>query len=146
MNEPRGAALYTPELLALATRLASFPLDGVSGRTGSARSTTCGSTLKIGLDLDPSNRIARVAMRATACAVGQAAAAIFAEGALSLGRAEVETARHAITQWLDGSGRLPEWPQFALLEAAREYPSRHGAILLPWIAAIDALCNETASS
>jgi len=41
--------------------------------------------------------------------------------------------------WLGGAGQMPDWPGLAAIAAARDYPARHGAILLPWRAALDAL-------
>ena len=37
-----------------------------------------------------------------------------------------------------------EWPGFDLLAAARDYPARHGAILLPFDAAVAALGEQAA--
>jgi hypothetical protein len=36
---------------------------------------------------------------------------------------------------------LPDWPDIQQIEPARDYPGRHGAIALPWKAALDALSN-----
>jgi len=45
----------------------------------------------------------------------------------------------AIGAWLDGKSAMPEWPDLGILQPAVVYPGRHGAILLPWRAAVDAL-------
>jgi hypothetical protein len=34
---------------------------------------------------------------------------------------------------------MPDWPGLAAIAPAREFPGRHGAIMLPWTAARDAL-------
>jgi hypothetical protein len=36
---------------------------------------------------------------------------------------------------------MPDWPGIALLRRARDYPGRHGAILLAWDAALAALAE-----
>lgn len=131
--------LYTPDLLALATDLARYPLDPALPLTGEARSRTCGSTIALGLSRGADGRIDRVGLRAHACAVGQAAAAIFAQGAPGRDRAGVASAHEALTAWLAGSGALPDWPGLAALASARDYPARHGAIPLAWTAALAAL-------
>ena len=46
---------------------------------------------------------------------------------------------HCFTAWLAGGGTMPDWPGLDRLSAAREFPARHGAIMLPWNAALDAL-------
>jgi len=40
---------------------------------------------------------------------------------------------------------LPDWPGLDAIEAARAFPGRHGAMLLPWQAALAALSSERAS-
>ncbi|MXO58836.1 iron-sulfur cluster assembly scaffold protein [Altererythrobacter salegens] len=133
--------LYTPELLGLAVELAEWPLDEALHLQGSARSKSCGSTLDIGLDLDDAGRIADLGMRVRACAIGQAAAALFARAAKGRTSDEIADAGDAIARWLADGGDVPAWPDLALLSAARGYPARHGAIMLPWTAARDALCS-----
>jgi NifU-like protein involved in Fe-S cluster formation len=136
--------LYTPELLALAVDLAKWPpLE--SGRHGEARSPTCGSTLELELDLDSAGRIERLGMRVRACAVGQAAAAIFARNAAGCGQSELAAALAQLEAWLSHDGEVPDWPGIAPLVPARAYPARHGAMLLPWKAALAALSSTVAT-
>ena len=141
-----AAKLYTPELLALAVELAQYPHSELHTFQGEARSKTCGSTLTMALALDDDDRIADIGMRVRACAVGQAAAAIFARHCEGRREADLETALSSMASWLDGSGPLPDWPDLAMIEPAREYPGRHGAILLPWRAAVSALSSTPATS
>lgn len=133
------ARLYTPEVLALATRLAQHPHDPALPGQGQARSTSCGSTLALSLATDAAGRITTVGVRAQACAIGQASAAIFAAAASGRNRADIATALAAIESWLATGGDLPDWPGLETIAAAQAHPARHGAVLLPWRAAIDAL-------
>ena len=134
-----AAALYTPAILELATSLTRFPLDPDLPLRGSARSKSCGSTLELGLALGDQGEIERLGMRTQACAIGQAAAAIFAQAAMGRTASDIAQALHDIRAWLTDNGALPDWPGFALLEPARAFPARHGAILLAWQAARDLL-------
>lgn len=134
-----AAVLYTPAVLALATSLADWPWDEALAMQGSARSKSCGSILMLGLDTDVEGRISRIAMKAQACAIGQAAAAIFANAALGRSGAEIADAESAIRAWLAGEAVLPPWPGLAELAPAQAYPARHGAILLAWQAARELL-------
>lgn len=129
------ARLYTPEVLALATSLARFPLDEGLTMRGSARSPTCGSAVELGLALDGQGGIERCGLRAHACAIGQAAAAIFADGATGMDRSRLAASLTEIETWLAG-GDLPGWPGIAAIASAYDYPARHGAILLAWRAAL----------
>lgn len=145
LDEPRRpAALYTPELLALAVSLGPVPYDPTMPFKGEARSRTCGSSLYLSLSLDGDARIDRVGVRAAACAVGQAAAAIFVAGAPGQTRESLGEARGGIARWLSEGGVLPDWPGIEALAAARPHVSRHGAILLAWDAALAALPNAEA--
>jgi len=134
-----AAKLYTPEVLALATRLAAHPFDPALPFTGTARSASCGSTLAVSLGLDQAGRITALGLRPQACAIGQASAAIFADAAPGRTRAEIAAAADAVSAWLAGEADLPDWPGLAAIAPARDFPARHGAILLPWKAALDAL-------
>ncbi len=138
---PGADKLYTPELLALAVTLAEYPADAGLPLHGHARSKSCGSTLAADLAVDASGRIEQLGLQVRACAVGQAAAAIFARAAAGRGLEEVEATHAALTAWLAGSGELPNWPGLAAIAPARDYPARHGAIMLPWTAAREALSS-----
>ena len=133
-----NAALYNAKVLGLATSLADYPLSADLPLRGSARATTCGSTIELGLAVDPGGRITGVGVRAPACAIGQSAAAIFALAAPGKSFREIGTAVSSIENWLAGD-TLPDWPGIAVIAAARDFPARHGAILLAWRAALVAL-------
>lgn len=133
------AALYTPEVLALATSLADFPWDEELPHKGAARSRSCGSTIALGLSTDSAGRIERVGLKSQACAIGQAAAAIFASSAAGRRGDDIRSAGKAIEDWLAGRGAMPDWPGLEAIAAARDYPARHAAIMLAWQAARDIL-------
>jgi NifU-like protein involved in Fe-S cluster formation len=134
-----AAKLYTPEVLALATSLANFPWDETLPLQGSARSKSCGSTITLGLACDPAGNINRIGIRAQACAIGQASAAVFAAAARGQGGEQIAAAHAALKKWLNGEGPVPDWPGMDALAQARSYPGRHGAIGLAWVAACDLL-------
>lgn len=141
-----AAKLYTSELLALTIELAGWPAIENLAFHGEARSTTCGSTIRLDLGCDSSGAIDQLGMRVRACAIGQAAAAIFARHAKGRDQRAITAASSQIVSWLAGDGPLPEWPDLSMLEQARGYPARHGAILLPWRAAVEALSSAPATS
>lgn len=130
-----SAALYTPQVLALATGLAAWPWDEGLPLQASVRSRSCGSTLVLGLSLDTAARISRIGLKAQACAIGQASAAIFAGAAMGCDARRIAEIDDAIAGWLAGERGIPDWPGIDVLAPAREYPGRHGAIRLAWQAA-----------
>ncbi|SMC31073.1 NifU homolog involved in Fe-S cluster formation [Novosphingobium sp. B1] len=131
--------LYTPQILAKAMELSALPFDDGAPLKGSARSRSCGSVIELSLASDEHGAITAIGIRPHACAIGQAAAAIFANAAPGMGGQAISQARVAIAAWLSGEGDIPQWPEMQLLEQARSYPARHGAILLAWDAALEAL-------
>jgi NifU-like protein involved in Fe-S cluster formation len=134
-----AAVLYTPGVLALATELAAWPPAPHFPLHGSARSPACGSSLSLDLSVDQNGRVDAVGIAPRACAIGQAAAAIFAKEVIGRDRAGIAGARDAIAAWLDGTGGLPDWPGLDSINAVPAYAGRHGAVLLSWNAALAAL-------
>ncbi len=135
----RPATLYTSDVLAAATGLAAWPWNDGLPHKGEARSRTCGSALAIGFALNAKGHVVDLGIRTHACAIGQAAAFAFAQGAPGQDFADIAAARAALGLWLAGEGDLPAWPGLGVIAKARAYPSRHGAIVLAWDAALEAL-------
>lgn len=138
-----GGGLYTPPILGAAVQLANYPFDPDTGLVGESRSRSCGSSISLSLDLDGEGRIQRIGVKPHACAVGQAAASLFAAGAGGCTRASIAAARTEIANWLAGDGAEPSWPGLSLLAPAIPYPARHAAILLAWDAALAAMPNPS---
>ncbi|ABC63309.1 iron-sulfur cluster assembly scaffold protein [Erythrobacter litoralis] len=131
--------LYTADVLGLAVELARYPLTGEFFVVGEARSPSCGSTLQIGLDLTSQSGVERIGLQVSACAIGQASAALFARDAKGHTRVSLENGMQRVANWLARESEEEPWAGLDRVRAAREYPARHGAILLPWRAALDAL-------
>lgn len=139
MAQSRPAKLYSPAVLGLATGLSAFPLDDALPLRAEARSRSCGSVITLGLRLGDDARIARIGLRVSACAIGQASAAILAQSAATRDPAEIAATATAIADWLAGDAAVPVWPGLDALILARDHPGRHDALLLPWKAACMAL-------
>lgn len=142
MTARGGAVLYTPEILALAVELARYPLYDAFALNGDAQSRVCGSRVSLTIAADEAGRITALGARVAACAIGQAAAALFLAGAPGCDRADLAKAEAEIETWLGGGEASPSWPGIAKLAAARAFPARHAAILLPWKAAQAALSKR----
>lgn len=139
MTTRASAKLYSPALLGLATELAGYPLTDDLPLNAEARSRSCGSVIGIGLALDDAGTVARIGLRVSACAIGQASAALLARHAVGCSASDVVAAGEMLAAWLDGTSDLPDWPGIAALAPAHAHPGRHGALLLPWKAAAQAL-------
>ena len=128
-----NAPLYTTEILRLA---ASLPepagLDRVDGEA-EERSPTCGSSVRVAVQVDLDGRVIALAQRVQACAFGQASAALLERHAIGRSREEVTQALEELRAWLAGEGEAPQsWPGLSALEPALPRRSRHPAILLPF--------------
>ncbi|UAB77155.1 iron-sulfur cluster assembly scaffold protein [Erythrobacter sp. SCSIO 43205] len=141
--------LYTPELLELATALADFPLTGDFDYRAQGRSRTCGSTIEVGVDLDPDGVLTRIGLQVNACAIGQSSAAILALNAKGRTANDFRRTLKAIEEWLSGDGssqeNLPNWLGFEALAPAHPHKGRHGALLLAWTAINQALSSAPSS-
>ena len=128
-----NAPLYTTEILRLAASLpAPHELERVDG-SAEERSPTCGSRVRVSVQVDGEGRVATLSQEVQACAFGQASASILAVHAGGCRLDEVEAAIAELTAWLAGDRAEPGgWPSLSALAPARSRRSRHGAILLPF--------------
>jgi NifU-like protein involved in Fe-S cluster formation len=137
------SALYNRDILRLASSLvAGDRLENPDG-SAEARSPICGSRIQADVQFSADGAISAIALRANACALGQASAAIVRTNAVGTDIAQLAAIRSGIADALTGTADMPgEWPDLALLAPAKNYPSRHAAILLPFdalLAAADSL-------
>ena len=133
-----SAPLYNRDILSLAVATAEYlPLPNARYHA-SVRAPLCGSRILLDLDTSEDGHVTAVGMHVEACALGQASAALLARYAPGRSLEDIRAARAAIAGWFGGGGDRPDWPDFDLLAPAKDYPARHGAILLPFDAAIAA--------
>lgn len=136
------SALYNRDILRLATTLVAQDRLANPDGTAEARSPICGSRIQADITIDTNERISALALRANACALGQASAAILRNNAIGQPLAALAELRDGIAKALNGPYEMPSlWPELALLSRARDYPARHAAILLPYDAVLAAAQN-----
>lgn len=133
---------YTRDILRLA---ASIPhLGRINDEDGAVelRSTTCGSRIRLGFTRQ-GDRLQDLAIEVEACAYGQAATCLMARHATDCDKGEARSALASISDWLNGESDDPGgWPGIEALEPGRARRGRHGAILLPFRALVEALEME----
>ena len=136
MKEPP----YTREILRLAASIPYLePFDQLEGAI-EQRSPTCGSRMRVAVELDWAGRVSRLRQAVEACAYGQAAAALMGGHAIGRSAEEAAAALAEIQAWLAGKGDMPAaWPGLDVLEPALARKGRHGAILLPFRALLAAI-------
>jgi NifU-like protein involved in Fe-S cluster formation len=136
MNEPP----YTREILRLAASIPHLiPFEEIEGST-ERRSPTCGSRMRMAVELDWARRVIRLRQAVEACAYGQASAALMGGHAMGRSAEEVALGLAELEAWLAGKGDLPSaWPGLEAMAPARPRKGRHGAILLPFQALLAAI-------
>ena len=104
-------------------------------------SRVCGSEVEVDLNLED-GVVSDFAMRARACALGQAAASLMAQNIVGATPAELFALRDEMRAMLKAGGPPPRgarWSSLAALEAIRDYPQRHASTLLVFEATADCL-------
>ncbi len=135
-------ALYSRDILRLAVSIPHQERLPNPDATAQKRSKTCGSQVTVDVVISQKQRLEKLGIEISACAVGQASAAILAEGALGKTLAEIEDARSKLSEYLAGSRSSPgDWNNIDLLAVTKEYSGRHSAILLSYDTLINAFEN-----
>jgi NifU-like protein involved in Fe-S cluster formation len=136
MTEPP----YTREILRLAASIPYLePFEELEGAT-ELRSKTCGSRMRMAVELDWADRVVRLRQAVEACAYGQAAAALVGGHVMGRNAEEIKAALAELEAWLAGKGEPPaSWPGLEVLAPALSRKGRHGAILLPFRTLIAAI-------
>ena len=124
---------YTREILRLAASIPYLePFEELTEAT-ERRSPTCGSRMRVAVELDWAGRIKRIRQAVEACAYGQATAALMGGHAMGRSAEEVGAALSELEAWLAGEGDVPiTWPGLEELAPALTRKGRHGAIMLPF--------------
>jgi NifU-like protein involved in Fe-S cluster formation len=141
------SALYNRDILRLAASLVAGDRLENPGCTAESRSPVCGSRIQVELGLTDVGRITAIALRANACALGQASAAILRANAVGTHIDAIATIRAGVETALKQGADMPAiWPDLVLLSPASDYPSRHAAILLPFDAVLAAAAQMKVAS
>ena len=141
------SALYNRDILRLAASLISGDRlehpDGVA----EARSPLCGSRIQAEIETSNDGTVNALALRANACALGQASAAILLANAVGENLKSIADIREGVADALSGNSEMPNsWRELMLLAPAKDYPSRHAAILLPYDALLAAAAKMKLAS
>lgn len=140
--------LYSARILTL---VANMPRAGrLSAPDASAEKTAklCGSRIIVDVALDEAGKVADFAQEVSACALGQASAAVLGAQVIGADLAELELARDALAAMLKLNGPPPagRFAELAVLEPVKDYPARHASTLLAFEAAVEAVRKATGAT
>ncbi|MDA8255671.1 MAG: iron-sulfur cluster assembly scaffold protein [Betaproteobacteria bacterium] len=144
MNE--ASALYQEAIKQMAQ--AAHGQGQLDGATGEAKldNPLCGDRVRMQVVLD-GGRIAAIVHQTKGCLLCRAAASLVGQRAPGSDEAGIAATADALEHLLrDGTPAPGQWPELALFEPARAYPSRHKCVLLPFRALQAALRNAAAAS
>lgn len=139
------SALYNKDILRLAVSIPHQQRLADPDGSAEQRSPTCGSRVAVDVRLNDAQRVAAFGIDISACALGQASAAVLGAGVIGADRLELNQWRDAIDAMLRGEeygGNAPAGAE--VLAPARDHIGRHPAILLPFDAALAALDDALA--
>lgn len=139
MTEQSLEALYSGQILALATDIPHTGRLDAPQASVKKRSPLCGSTVTVDLVV-ADGRIADFAQNVRACALGQASASILGSAVIGQTRETIAEAREALYVMLTEDGPTPPAPfdRLEILRPAAAYRNRHPSILLAWDATLAA--------
>jgi len=139
--------LYSARILTL---VANMPRAGrLAAPDASAEKTAklCGSRIVVDVVVED-GKVADFAQEVSACALGQASAAVLGAQIIGTDLSELELARDALAAMLKSNGPPPagRFAELAVLEPVKDYPARHASTLLAFEAAVEAVRKATASA
>lgn len=138
MSEP----LYTRDILRLAVSIPHQQRLETPDGSAELRSRTCGSVVTADVMMADDGVLVNMGLIISACALGQASAAILGAEAIGRTATDIVNARFRLQAFFEGTAASPgEWQNMDKLIAARDHQGRHAAILLPYDALIAAFAD-----
>jgi NifU-like protein involved in Fe-S cluster formation len=134
-----NAPLYNTAILKLAATIPHHARLADAQGTSEKRSPVCGSRVTVDVILDADGRVATLGQEVRACALGQASASLMGAAAIGRTRADLESARDALAEFLAGTRDDPgDWPGLDIFLPARPHSARHPSIRLAFEAVAEA--------
>ena len=134
--------LYSRDILRLAVSIPNEKRLIDADGTAECQSKTCGSRVAVDVLIADNGTINELGIEVNACALGQASAAILSREAIGKTRKQIEEARTQLQLFLTGSSpNIGTWEKMELLEPVIDHKGRHGAVLLPYDAILEAFTD-----
>ncbi|MFT8736740.1 MAG: iron-sulfur cluster assembly scaffold protein [Zymomonas mobilis] len=134
--------LYTRDIIKLATSIPFEERLEIADGQAEKRAPICGSHMACDVCIDDKQHITKIGIEISACALGQASAALMGQNIIGRSLPELKETLRELKAYLAGeTEEITSWPSLMALSAARPHSGRHGAICLPFetvIAALDA--------
>ncbi len=137
-------ALYNKDVLRRAATIGRTGRLAAPDASVTRVSPVCGSRITVDVTVTD-GVVSDYAQDVHACALGQSSAAVLAEKVVGREGAELrEVARKLRAMLVDGAPPPDgDWAGLAILAPVHEHKTRHGAVMLPFEAVIDAIAEVT---
>lgn len=140
--------LYSAKILTL---VANMPRAGrlpAPDASSEKVAKLCGSKITVDVVVGEDGKIVDFAQDVSACALGQAAAAILGQNVVGADLSEIELARDSLAAMLKANGSPPagRFAELAVLEPVKDYPARHASTLLAFEATVEAVRKATGAA
>lgn len=132
--------IYSAKILQHAGNVTRLGVLEGADASASAHSRLCGSKLTVYLELED-GRVSDFSHELKACALGQASSAIMAETIIGATPAEIREAREKMRAMLKEGSEGPDgrFAEMRCLLPVKDYPARHGSVMLTFEATVKAL-------
>lgn len=132
-------ALYSKDVLRRAATISRIGRLETPGASVTRVSPVCGSRITVDIKMEE-GVVSDYAQDVHACALGQSSAAILAEKIVGKTLDELRETASALRAMLVDGAVPPDgdWSSLGILAPVHDHKTRHGAVMLPFEAAIDA--------
>jgi len=133
-------SVYNTKILDYAGNISRIGRLEAPDASAKAHSKLCGSTVHVDVCVKD-GKISDYGQDVKACALGQAAASILADGVIGATLEELTSARLQLRAMLKENGPPPEgkFEELKFLEPVREYRARHASTMLAFDAVVEAM-------
>lgn len=137
-----SSGLYEGGIKELALATSSLRSLPAPDRRVSVDNPFCGDRVDLEINIE-AGQVTALAQDVRGCMLCQAAANVVAQSAIGLSFTEVEAVANSLAVMLKGDDTpgwtRPGWEMLALFESVRRHKSRHGCVMLPFTALLEAL-------
>lgn len=139
--------LYSAKILNLVANMPRAGRLAAPDASSEKVAKLCGSKITVDVVV-ADGKVVDFAQDVSACALGQAAAAILAQNVIGADLSEIELARDSLAAMLKTNGSLPagRFAELAVLEPVKDYPARHASTLLAFEATVEAVRKATGAA
>lgn len=139
--------LYSAKILTLVANMPRARRLSAPDASSEKVAKLCGSRITVDVVVED-GKVVDFAQDVSACALGQAAAAILGQNVVGADLSEIELARDSLVAMLKSNGSPPagRFAELAVLEPVKDYPARHASTLLAFEATVEAVRQATGAA